>query len=288
MHKEILYIHNPKDIKFAVDNQTSDSYQIHYHPFHEIYYFVKGDADYLVEGKEYHLTPHSLILLSPHTFHGVRINSSNDYIRCAIHFDASQLLTERRSFLLSSFPGNKKNSPKEVFYENTEKFELETFFRQLIASQRQPEPLSSQYYPIFLESLLAQISLMCSSLRPTLITSSAPSVVTDIIHYLNEHLTEPVSLDSLSERFFISKYYMNRAFKKATGTTVMDYLIYKRVVMAKHLILNGHTALDASLLSGFGDYSSFYRSYCKVMGCGPSKDRKDDNDSSSFGLSNLK
>ena len=102
---------------------------------------------------------------------------------------------------------------------------------------------------------------------------SASGTITDMIRYLNEHLTEPVTLDDLSSRFFISKYYMNRAFKKATGTTVMDYLIYKRVVMARQLMLNGFTASDAANETGFGDYSTFYRAYKKVMGCRPGADR---------------
>lgn len=28
---------------------------------------------------------------------------------------------------------------------------------------------------------------------------------------------------SIFARFFMSKYYMNRAFKKATGTTIMNF-----------------------------------------------------------------
>ena len=114
---------------------------------------------------------------------------------------------------------------------------------------------------------------MCQTLRPSTPDSSASGTITDIIRYLNEHLTEPVTLDELSGRFFISKYYMNRAFKKATGTTVMDYLIYKRVVMARQLMLNGFTAADAANETGFGDYSTFYRAYKKVMGCRPGADR---------------
>lgn len=269
MHKEVPINSIPHNVDFTSDNVRTTSYDIHYHSVYEIYYFLEGDADYLVEGKEYHLTPNSLLLLSPHTFHGVRVNSEADYVRCALHFDANVLSPERRQFLLASFPGNEKNSPKEVFYEHTEEFDLFPLFKQLIQSQKQPDPFSINYYPIYLESLLAQISIMCRSLSPTIAISNVPSSITEIIHYLNEHLEEPITLDFLSKRFFISKYYMNRAFKKATGTTVMDYLIYKRVVMAKQLIYNGYTASDAARESGFGDYSSFYRSYRKIMGCSP-------------------
>ena len=235
--------------------------------------FLKGDADYVVEGREYHLTPHSLILLSPYVFHGVRVNSTTDYVRCSVHFSPESVIAERRVLLLSSFPGNKKSGPGEVFYEHTEEYGLHAYFEHLIWSQKQPAALSGAYYAMFLEALLAEISLMCQTLRPSTPDSSASGTITDIIRYLNEHLTEPVTLDELSGRFFISKYYMNRAFKKATGTTVMDYLIYKRVVMARQLMLNGFTAADAANETGFGDYSTFYRAYKKVMGCRPGADR---------------
>lgn len=261
-------------VNFTVSHEANDKFEVHYHSCYEIYYFVGGDADYLVEGREYHLTPHSLILLSPHVFHGVKVNSTADYVRCAVHFLPESLLAERRQLLLSSFPGNKKNGPKEVFYEKTEKYGLYAYFEHLIWSQKQPQTLSGPYYAMFLEALLAQISLMCQTLSPSTADVNAPDTITDIIHYLNEHLTESITLDELSGRFYISKYYMNRAFKKATGTTVMDYLIYKRVIMAKQLIFNGYTASDAANETGFGDYSTFYRAYKKVMGCSPGEDKK--------------
>lgn len=260
-------------VNFSTSHFSSDKFEVHYHSFYEIYYFIKGDADYVVEGREYHLTPHSLILLSPYAFHGVRVNSTADYVRCAIHFSPESVLAERRVLLLSSFPGNKKSRPGEVFYEKTEEYGLYAYFEHLIWSQKQPAALREPYYAMFLEALLAQISLMCQTLRPSTPDSSASGTISEIIHYLNEHLTEPVTLDDLSNRFFISKYYMNRAFKKATGTTVMDYLIYKRIVMARQLILNGYTAADASIETGFGDYSTFYRAYKKYMGCRPGADK---------------
>ena len=260
-------------VDFATSHMKSDTFQVHYHSCYEIYYFIEGDADYVVEGREYHLTPRSLILLSPYVFHGVRVNSMADYVRCSIHFSPESIIAERRVLLLSSFPGNKKSGPGEVFYEKTEEYGLYAYFEHLIWSQKQPDALSSAYYSMFLEALLAEISLMCRTLRPSTPDSSASGTITEIIRYLNEHLTEPVTLDDLSSRFFISKYYMNRAFKKATGTTVMDYLIYKRVVMARQLMLNGFTASDAANETGFGDYSTFYRAYKKVMGCRPGADR---------------
>lgn len=266
MSSQTLSIEVPPNFHVITSNEKTDTYAIHYHSLYEIYYFLEGDADYLVEGKEYHLTPDSLVLLSPHTLHGVRVNSNTNYVRCSVHFDGFALSAERRFFLLSAFPGNEKNSPKEVFYEHTEDYELRTFLIQFINAINQPEPLRSHCYPVYLEALLAQITVMSQALRPSAITSYVSDTIVDIIRYLNEHLEEPITLDLLSEKFYISKYYLNRVFKKAVGTTVMDYLNYQRVVMAKQLMLHGHSAANAAVLSGFGDYSTFYRSYRKVMG----------------------
>ena len=114
-------------VEFKTTYQADRNFAIHYHRNYELYYFVEGDADYLVEGKEYHLTPNSLLLLSPYAFHGVRINSSKPYTRCAVHFSSEYLSPEHRSLLLSPFPGSQINNPQEIFYEHTESFGLKLY-----------------------------------------------------------------------------------------------------------------------------------------------------------------
>lgn len=261
-------------IHYETSHYTSSDYGIHYHDHYELYYFIEGDADYIVEGKEYHLTPHSLLLLSPYSFHGVRVNSSAPYTRCYIYFSPEIFPPEQLDLLLSAFPENKKNSPQEVFYEHTENYQLLTYLEHLAASQQQPEELRTQYFDIYASALLAQINLMSQALHPSPVTNKAPKNIRGVLKYINEHLTENITLDELAQRFYISKHYLNRAFKKATGTTVIDYLIYKRIIRARQLMHNGLNATDACMQSGFSDYSVFYRAYKKTFGCSPSKDTK--------------
>ncbi len=259
---------------FHVTNHVQPQYLCHFHDIYEIYYFISGDADYLVEGHEFHLTPHSLILLSPYVLHSVKVNSDADYIRCCVFFRPQDILPERRTFLLSCFPGNSKNEKEqEIFFENTQKYGLETYFRNIMHLNTLPDAQKKQYYPLFLEALLSQIHLMSQALHPSGDSHPAPSKIADIIRYLNNHLSEEITLDFLAERFFLSKYYVNRAFRKATGTTVMNYLTYKRVILAKQYLLNGDNAYEAALKVGFSDYSAFFRAYKKVLGHSPGTDK---------------
>lgn len=268
---------NTEKAEFAYSSTTitNSNYQIHCHNIYEIYYFIEGDVDYLVEGKQYHPTPHSLILLSPHVFHGVKINSKQPYIRYVLNFHPDLLRMEQRSLLLSAFPSLEKHSDKEVYYENTHSYQLYSFFEAIKGCSNQPYSLIDQLLPIYIEGLLAQLTIMSRTLRPVEVKDNVSNTITDIIAYLNDHLTENITLDQLSERFFISKYYLNRAFRKVTGTTVCDYLIYKRVIFSQQLLINGSSAAEAALKSGFHDYSTFYRAYRKHLGHSPVQDRRD-------------
>ncbi len=263
-----------KEIQFnySLSREANPTHQIHYHNVYELYYFIEGDADYLVEGKLYHPTPHSLILLSPHVFHGVKINSDRPYRRFTLHFQPDFLDTQRRALLLSAFPSQEKYSQKEVYYENMEDTQLPSFFEALILLHAQPESIQLQLLPVYVEAILAQLTLVCRTRSPVEVETIASRTVTEVISYLNNNLSNNITLDQLAEYFSISKHYLNRAFKKATGTTIFDYLIHKRVIYAQQLIMNGSTASEAAAQSGFRDYSVFYRAYCKHIGHTPSED----------------
>lgn len=263
-----------KYIEYKKSNDIFENYEFHFHDIYEVYYFISGDADYLVEGKEYHLTPHSLLLLSPYVLHSVRVHSTVDYVRYCLYFRPEDISLERRSFLLSCFPGQAKYvDQQEIFFEHTKEYELDAYFRNYSRLTTLSTEMQMQYYPIFLEALLSQIHYMSQTKHQSRTSNDTSAKIAEIIHYLNEHMTENISLDDLAGRFYLSKYYITHAFKKVTGTTIMNYLTYKRIILAKQFMLNGDTASEASIKVGFCDYSSFFRAYKKILGHGPSMEK---------------
>jgi AraC-like DNA-binding protein len=98
---------------------------------------------------------------------------------------------------------------------------------------------------------------------------SNSQVIDNSIRYLNENLTRDMNLDTIARRFFVSKYYLCRAFKKHNGVSVHGYINHKRIMYAKQLIEQGDTASGAAYKVGFGDYSAFYRAYVKIIGKSP-------------------
>lgn len=87
----------------------------------------------------------------------------------------------------------------------------------------------------------------------------------DVKSFLDEHFTENLTLDELSERFFISKYYLTREYKKLYGESVFSYIISKRINYAKRLLRFTDNSIEKiSNACGFHDQSYFNKQFRKA------------------------
>ena len=93
--------------------------------------------------------------------------------------------------------------------------------------------------------------------------------IKDITEYINNHLTEKISLEDIANHFYLTRQYLCRLFKQSTGFTVNKYISYKRIVLVRELHLGGIPLSLACEKAGFSDYSAFYRAYYKIMNVPP-------------------
>jgi len=95
--------------------------------------------------------------------------------------------------------------------------------------------------------------------------------IVEIIDYINNHLSEDLSLSALAKRFFVSKNNLSFSFKGFTGTSVHNYIVFKRIQHSQKLLRNNHTVTEACIMSGFNDYAHFIRAFKKHVGITPLK-----------------
>jgi AraC-like DNA-binding protein len=96
-------------------------------------------------------------------------------------------------------------------------------------------------------------------------------LVMAIVDYINRNLVQSLSLERLCNEFYLSKSHLQRLFRDATGSTVWDYILLKRLTLAQKLLRSGCSAVAASMQSGFSEYSTFFRAYKKRFGYPPSE-----------------
>ena len=100
--------------------------------------------------------------------------------------------------------------------------------------------------------------------------------ITGITRYLQEHLTEDLSLSVLAEEFHINSQYISQLFKNEIGVNFLTYLTNIRMEKAKKLLLSTSLSVaEVAEKSGYGDYRVFTKVFKKNEGITPSQYRRD-------------
>ena len=265
--------HGELYVKHATDNSPNDSsFPMHIHQTYEIYLFIKGRVKYLVEGSAYHLRPGSVLVIRPAESHKPKIIECAPYERYNINFPAS-LLKEYDPALRLLSPFDKRELGHDNMYSLSElgNIPMQKFFYDMCHSKKDAYSTELKIKTNLLY-ILDAINDAYERRDRTFLQSKSREET--IIAYVNEHLSSELSVPKLAEQFYLSVSQFNRIFKNATGASPWEYITVKRLSTARDLIRSGMDISDVFEISGWGDYSSFYRAYTNRFGISPAEDKK--------------
>lgn len=98
-------------------------------------------------------------------------------------------------------------------------------------------------------------------------------MVGSIIHFVEQNLDQDLSLDVVSQHYNYSPAYVNRIFKEITGSSLVRYIIEKRISCAKQMLYGNMEIMHVAERVGYRSYSNFYKAFRKAVGCGPEEFR---------------
>jgi AraC-like DNA-binding protein len=98
-----------------------------------------------------------------------------------------------------------------------------------------------------------------------------------IIQHIQENFSKDLSLNQIADKFFISKFYLCRLFKKSTGSTISEYIITCRIMKARELLKSGKPVKTVSKMVGFKSISHFIRTFKSSTGFSPGQYLKNSN-----------
>lgn len=260
------------ELQYKRDSYLMDV-DLHHHDFYEIYYLVSGDVTYTIESRLYKVLPGDLLLISPRELHQVHIRPEHAAYERYVLWIHPQLIEK-----LSAEDADLSQAldPTRPGYGNQLRLQL--------PDQQRIRGLMEQLY------LESQISLFGSGLITTslltqlLVTvnrlalredchfediSRSSKTVSRVVAYINLHYSEPLSLDLLAEKFYISKYHLSHEFQRQVGTSVGRYIQKKRLQIARQLLIQGNKPNNVFGICGFGDYTGFYRAFKAEYGTSP-------------------
>ena len=260
---------------FHIRDQVEKTIDFHYHDFYKIIYFVDGRVDYHIEGKTYQLKPHDFVLVGANMIHKPVIDTSKPYERYIIYL--SEPFLNR---------GNGQSDTLRECFDRAQKMQNRVVhftpesYENILGSLLKIEQIGKQagqylngilLEAAFLEFMVLFNRSIVSQPKAFIATTVYHEKVVDVIAYIQEHLDQELNVDTLAENFYISKYYLMRQFKLATGYSIHQYINEKRILAARRMILAGMPPSKACYECGFHDYSTFARRFKEILQVSPSR-----------------
>lgn len=236
--------------------------KMHTHDTFEVFWFLNGDIDYIIEGQVFPLKPFEIIMIPPHVMHRAVQKSPSRYERLIINIGTE-------FFDQFDCPEYRK-----VMYRYNPKIDADLVFSSGLSGvlerlRSYTKNFSQNTDALYTSATLEILHLLSGIDNENEVTEE--NTIQAVIRYLNEHMPQKPCLDTLAEQVYLSKEHLCRIFKKATGYTIISYLNHIRINRALEFHKQGMTLSEACIQVGFGSYNHFYKAYYKEYGCSPRK-----------------
>lgn len=244
----------------------------HFHDGFEIHFTLTNGTTYQIDERKFDADAGTVALFSSEELHRVSIDRSKLYERYFVLFKPSFIeeFTTKFPFLLEIFSKQQKVDCIELTSE--QRLKVIALYEEMIqCDQGRDEPFELLHLKLKLTELLILLNKIFYSdeklHKP--ISYEHYQTISEIVSFIKEEYMNEMTLDELSERFFISKSTIIRAFKNALGMTPNQYLIYTRIMKSRELLEQGYSVKQVSEKIGYRDESSYIKKFKELQGESP-------------------
>lgn len=260
---------------FHIKDKKSLEFDFHYHDFNKIIIFISGNVTYLIEGKAYKLKPWDILLVGSNEIHKPLIEEGGTYERIILWVNSS-FLTQHNSkecnlltcfeiaamqkFNLMRLNPDALSEIKYILFQLEKACYHEGFGKNILKNA------------LFIQFIVSiNRAFLARDLEKEIKDVEYDENIVALLNYINDNLSEELTIEELSLKFYMNKYYLMHKFKKQTGYTLHNYILQKRLILASSLIKKGIPITEVYIESGFSDYSNFIRAFKSMFGLPPKK-----------------
>ncbi|MDO5765945.1 MAG: AraC family transcriptional regulator [Elusimicrobiales bacterium] len=249
----------------------------HFHDFYEIQFYLTDAGSLMLNDTLYSLKTGDIALIRMFEPHHFIPHSGILHKRFAICLDPSFLLAacSESANLLWLFDDASPNYP--LFHCPLEKFERYCRLLQNYDDDSFHYGQDIHQRAVLYELLANLFNDLHYSGKTSAPNKETVFVISRLLRYINEHLTDDLTIEDLTRETNFSASYLCRIFKRCTGTTLIQYIRLKRVYLAKQLLSDGLSANNACIQAGFNNYSYFFKTFRQITGISPAEFQKDQN-----------
>jgi len=257
---------------FYYEDTTFSNVRNHSHNYYEFYFFINGDISMTINEKTYDLKPGDIILIPPHVSHHLVDNNDKiPYQRFVLwfskpYFDQLSSHTDELRFMIRHTIENQYYVyHNDIIAFNAVQAKLFTILEELRTNRFGKEPKIT----LCILDLILHLNRMAYEIINPHTGQLKDDLYLSLIHYIENHLSEDLTLDLLAEKFFVSKYHIAHLFKANLGISIHQFITKKRLSYCKAALIRDTSITKVFHEFGFKDYSSFFRAFKKEYGLSP-------------------
>ena len=253
---------------FHLEDSRGGEIPSHYHEFHKLVLFLSGEVHYIVEGRNYALKEGDLLLIPSYSIHQPVIGNGVNYSRIILWIQP-EILDQRN--ISDGFRICKEQNAYLMKPDRYDRSELTRLLRKL------EETVNGKGYgcealseALFIETMVS-VAKSVMEAEPALREQERPmdTKIEEILRYIDQNLSEDLSVESVADHFYLSKSWLMHRFKFITNSTMHQYVLQKRLILSIQKMLSGRSAEKAATESGFTDYSTYLRAFRRAYGVSP-------------------
>ena len=244
----------------------------HSHDYYEFYLLVEGEVSIVIEKETLPLSSGDLIIVPPGIKHYPVIHNpeipyrrfvfwvSEDYARTLMEESVDYV------WLLQKAASQKQYRFHLGFNEfNNIQYRILSLLEEVHSARFGREAAMRNQ----VNNLILHLNRVVYEAEHPEVSGNGSDLMSDLLQYISSHLCENLELETLADRFFVSKYYISHLFKDTLGISLHQYIQKKRLSAARDALLSGEKAGKLYSDYGFNDYSVFFRAFCKEYGLSP-------------------
>ncbi len=250
----------------------------HRHNAFEIYLFLSGSRRMCVENAAYVCRPGDLFLIRPETFHAGLCDAACEYDRIIMNVRPEFLaeICEKGAQVGDCFDFEGKNPIRRTHLGYHERKTAIELFGSFAEAQESSDPASALLCDTYVLQFLIFVNRWFRRDDDFVQEDNVmPQLVSDVMDYINDNVTEDVTMEKLAERFHFHGRYLSKLFRDHTGLTIRTYILDRRIALAQKLLGEGCNVSEACWRSGFNDYANFLRSFKKHAGISPGRYKRE-------------
>ena len=252
--------------------------QYHCHDYYELYIHLHGGEYMGVDNQLFSLKPNQVFILPPFCMHGLSCtNEMHDYERAYLNLspEVMRVLGCEQIDLNRFFRTYASRGVCTYQLSDGDAEKYVSWIRQIQESQASEDDVFVRFRNYSL--MMSLLNLLCRTMRemtPVEGETFGNSIIQEVLEYINNHYTQPIRIENLARSFGVSVSWLSHEFVRFTNRSVYDYVLYRRVMLARQQMLGPASLNDIAYQCGFNDYSNFLRSFGKIVGVSPSQYRR--------------